>query len=144
MNNRSVDHLDVVGVSPVGVAPTISSFSNWLASRDWVKTIAGQDGKHLNCGIWCLLVRDVWRQIRKLTVHLNTCIMPSTLSSFWSDQHNKTSPRHCLYTNIIYYSIYALIARFMSQCGAHLEPAGPRWAPCWPHEFFYLGEDNTA
>ena len=25
------------------------------------------------------------------------------------------------------------------QHGAHLGPTGPRWAPCWPHEFCYLG-----
>ena len=25
------------------------------------------------------------------------------------------------------------------QHGAHLGPAGPRWAPCWPHEHCYLG-----
>ena len=25
------------------------------------------------------------------------------------------------------------------QHGAHLEPTGPRWAPCWPHELCYLG-----
>ena len=24
---------------------------------------------------------------------------------------------------------------------AHLGPTGPRWAPCWPHELFYLGRD---
>ena len=24
------------------------------------------------------------------------------------------------------------------QHGAHLGPTGPRWAPCWPHELFYL------
>ena len=23
--------------------------------------------------------------------------------------------------------------------GAHLGPFGPRWAPCWPHEPYYLG-----
>ena len=26
-----------------------------------------------------------------------------------------------------------------SQHGAHLGPAGPRWAPCWPREPCYLG-----
>ena len=31
------------------------------------------------------------------------------------------------------------IARFMGQHGAHLGPAGPRWAPCWPHEPCYQG-----
>ena len=25
------------------------------------------------------------------------------------------------------------------QYGAHLGLTGPRWAPCWPHELFYLG-----
>ena len=25
------------------------------------------------------------------------------------------------------------------QHGAHMGPTGPRWAPCWPHEFCYLG-----
>ena len=25
------------------------------------------------------------------------------------------------------------------QHGAHLGPTGPGWAPCWPHEFCYLG-----
>ena len=35
--NQIVDHSDVVGASPVGAAPTTSSFSTWyLASTDWV------------------------------------------------------------------------------------------------------------
>ena len=29
--------------------------------------------------------------------------------------------------------------RTWGQQGAHLGPAGPRWAPCWPHEPCYLG-----
>ena len=34
VGNEIVDHLDVVGTSPVGPAPTTSSFSTWhLASR---------------------------------------------------------------------------------------------------------------
>ena len=33
----------------------------------------------------------------------------------------------------------SLIARFMGQHGAHLGPTGPRWAPCWPYEPYYLG-----
>ena len=28
--------------------------------------------------------------------------------------------------------IATLIAEFMGQHGAHLDPVGPRWAPCWP------------
>ena len=35
------------------------------------------------------------------------------------------------------------IAKFMGptwgHSGAHLGPAGPRWAPCWPHEPCYQG-----
>ena len=31
-----------------------------------------------------------------------------------------------------------LIAKFTGQHGAHLGPAGPRWAPCWLHEPYYL------
>ena len=32
----------------------------------------------------------------------------------------------------------SLIARFMGPTWAHLEPIGPRWAPCWPPELCYL------
>ena len=32
-----------------------------------------------------------------------------------------------------------LIARLMGQHGVHLGPIGLRWAPCWPHEFCFLG-----
>ena len=39
--NEIVDSSDVVGASPVGAAPTTSSFSSeHLASMDWTKTIA--------------------------------------------------------------------------------------------------------
>ena len=52
------------------------------------------------------------------------------------------------YTNQITYSASehdevasraTLIARFMGHHGAHLGPTGPRWAPYWLHELFYLG-----
>ena len=33
----------------------------------------------------------------------------------------------------------SLIARFMGQTWAHKGPTGPRWAPCLPHETYYLG-----
>ena len=43
-----------VRASPVGAAPTTSSFSTWRpASLDWEKTTAWQDEKHLNLAIWC-------------------------------------------------------------------------------------------
>ena len=56
VGNTIVDHSDVVGESPVGAAPTTSSFStSHLASLDCAKTIARRDEKHLSLGIWCIL-----------------------------------------------------------------------------------------
>ena len=47
VDNKIVDHSDVVGAAPVGAAPTTSSFSTWqLASMDWAKTTARRDEKH--------------------------------------------------------------------------------------------------
>ena len=54
VGNKIVDNSDVVGASPVGAAPTTSSFSTWhLASMDWVKTTARGDKKQLSFWIWC-------------------------------------------------------------------------------------------
>ena len=57
IGNRIVDNsdvVDVVGASPVGAAPTTSSFLNLhLASMDWAKTTARGDKKHLSFWIWC-------------------------------------------------------------------------------------------
>ena len=56
VGNEIVEHSDVVGASPVGAAPTTSSFwTQHLASMDWVKTTARRDEKRLNFGIWCVL-----------------------------------------------------------------------------------------
>ena len=56
VGNNIVDHSDVVGASPVGAAPTTSSFSTWhVASMDWAKTTVRRDGKRLCLGIWCVL-----------------------------------------------------------------------------------------
>ena len=50
--NKIVDHSDVVGASPVGAAPTTSSFLIWhLASMDWTKTTVRRDEKHLSVEI---------------------------------------------------------------------------------------------
>ena len=54
VGSRIIDHSDVVEASPVGAAPTASSFSTeHLASIDCVKTTARRDKKHLNFGFWC-------------------------------------------------------------------------------------------
>ena len=56
VGNQIVDHSDVVGASPVGAAPTTSSFSTeHLASKDWAKTTSRGDENHLSFGIWCVL-----------------------------------------------------------------------------------------
>ena len=56
LGKKIVAHSDVVGASPVGAAPTTSSFSTqYLASMDWTKTTARRDNKHLKFGIWCAL-----------------------------------------------------------------------------------------
>ena len=54
VDNNIVDHSDVVGASPAGVAPITSSFAfEHLASVDWAKTTARRDAKHSSFGIWC-------------------------------------------------------------------------------------------
>ena len=56
VGNKIVDHSDVVGASPVGAAPTTSSFSTWhLASRDSAKKAARQYENLLSVWIWCAL-----------------------------------------------------------------------------------------
>ena len=56
VGNKLVDNSDAAGASPVGAAPTTSSFSiQHLALMDWAKTTARRDEKHLNFFIWCNL-----------------------------------------------------------------------------------------
>ena len=40
-------------------------------------------------------------------------------------------------------TIATLKANSWGRHGTHLGPTGPRWAPCWPHEFCYLGTDAS-
>ena len=56
LGKKIVDHSDVVGASPVGAAPTTSSFSTqYLASMDWTKKTTRRDNKLLKFGVWCVL-----------------------------------------------------------------------------------------
>ena len=56
LGNRIVDHSDVVGASPVGAAPTTSSFlTERLASLDWATVTWTRDKKHISFGIRCVL-----------------------------------------------------------------------------------------
>ena len=55
VGSEIVDHSDEVGASPVGAAPTTSSFSTWhLASRDSAKKAARQYENLLSVEIWCV------------------------------------------------------------------------------------------
>ena len=60
VSNTIVALSDAVGASPVGAAPTTSSFSTpqHLASIDCAETITRRDEKHLNFEVWCGLY---WR-----------------------------------------------------------------------------------
>ena len=54
LSDNIVDHSDVVGASPVGAAPTTSSFlALHLASMDWAKSTGNRGENHLSFGIWC-------------------------------------------------------------------------------------------
>ena len=56
VGNKIVDHSDVVGASPIGAAPTTSSFSTLhLSSRDSAKTATRQFENLLSVEIWCVL-----------------------------------------------------------------------------------------
>ena len=55
LGNKLADHSDVVGSSPVGATPTISTFpTQHLASVDWAKTATRKDDKHLSFVIRCV------------------------------------------------------------------------------------------
>ena len=78
--NKIVDHSDVVGASPVGAAPTTSSFSTWhLASRDSAKTVARQYANLLSASY----IRDLTVVIRPLqwTVISTSCRRRGFLSA---------------------------------------------------------------
>ena len=50
------NHSDVVGASPVGAAPTTSSFlTKHVVSVDWAKRTARRDENHLSFRNWCVL-----------------------------------------------------------------------------------------
>ena len=72
VGNTIFDHSDVVGASPVGAAPTISSSSTPLLALIYcTKTTARRDEKHLSFGA---------TYIRDLTVHPKSC---HSLSRCW-------------------------------------------------------------
>ena len=64
MGNQIADQSDAVGASPVGDAPTASSFlGQHLASMNWPKTTSRRDEKRVRLGIWCDLHLEVWQYL---------------------------------------------------------------------------------
>ena len=62
--NKIIDRSDVVGASPVGAAPTTSSFSTeHLASMAWAKATARRDEKHFKFLDLVQLILEVWRYV---------------------------------------------------------------------------------
>ena len=54
IGNNLVDHSDVVGASPIGAAPTTSSFLTYhLAAMDLAKATTRWDESDLGFDIWC-------------------------------------------------------------------------------------------
>ena len=71
--NKIVDHSDVVGASPVGAAPTTSSFSTYhLASMDWAKTTARRDENILVLGFGATYFRGL--MVHELVECINAVI----------------------------------------------------------------------
>ena len=75
VGNQTVDHSDVVGASPVGAAPTISSFSiEHLASSYWTKTTASRYEKRLSFGDFVRLVLEILRYVT-IWNRFNPCVI---------------------------------------------------------------------
>ena len=76
VGNEIVDHSGVVGASPVGAAPTTSSFSTeQLASIYCAKTTASQVEKHLRLKELVHLILEILRYVRddgSYEIHMQT------------------------------------------------------------------------
>ena len=91
VGNKIVDHLDVVGASPVGAAPNASSFMTLhLASVVWAKTTATQDERHLS------LRFDV-PYILGFTLYFVTRTGIPTIKTTWSVKWESIWQNHNLY-----------------------------------------------
>ena len=98
VGNKIVDHSDVVGASPVGAAPTTSSFSTeHLASMYWAETTTGRAANHLSVGIWCTYIRDFTAlTIISLSDLCSTCVIFLWIHWVIMD--------YIVFTSIIYFS----------------------------------------
>ena len=58
-------------------------------------------------------------------------------------EYSAVTDRCSVWKSVVPIMAITLIARFMGPTWAHLGSTGPRWAPCWPHEFCYLGRQSV-
>ena len=59
VGNNILHRPDVDGASPVGAAPTTSSFLTYLTSLDWAKTTARRDKQHLSLRFGAAHITDL-------------------------------------------------------------------------------------
>ena len=111
VGNNIVVHSDVVGAVRTGGAPTTSEWTTssfltkHLASKDWAKTPATRDEKHLSLGIWCITyIRDLtayhsaklkwhrWLKSSLLDCDKHLCIMHHQSHGWWWQWVGVTKP----------------------------------------------------
>ena len=91
VGNEIVDHSDVVGASPVGAAPTTSSFSTWhLASMDSAKTGARQSENLFKCWDLVRLILETWRCVESMSLHGRHLVVMLDLNTPWRRQQIET------------------------------------------------------
>ena len=95
IGNKIVEHSDIVGASPVGAAPTTSSFSTWhLASMDCTKTTARWEEKHLRFGIWCTLYQRFYSNIIIPVPEKWVCMVTLKLTGTKPQQNNNKTQQN--------------------------------------------------
>ena len=98
IGNKIVEHSDIIGASPVGAAPTTSSFSTWhLASMDCTKTTARWEEKHLRFGIWCTLYQRFYSNIIIPVPEKWVCMVTLKLTGTKPQQNNNKTQQNVLY-----------------------------------------------
>ena len=117
VSNKIVDHSDVVGASPVGAAPTTSSFSTWhLASINWVKKTESWGERHLNFVIWCTYIRDFMVYFLTIThcVHLAMVQSQLPMGVILSMLNKDPNQLLSLWANDAHMALWAVVKIFRS------------------------------
>ena len=114
----------VVEIS-VSVLPMAPNFT-WLSS----KLCGGKVASHLRQQELTYLVCDTMIMIRIRYNYQGVYYMITTISKLWICMCTRAFQAGCHPHSKVHGA---------NMHGAHLSPAGPRWAPCWPHEPCYQG-----